>query len=146
MRSIERVLGEGEVVRDAAYLWSRHRWVVPYGAFVFAMLVLVAPFAGIDDWPTRVVSGLAGIAVAVTATSEYRVVALTSHGLVLLRASKIRQVATGPAEDLGPDDEMAPVGGTVLASEWQVGDRRYTVPRSSEQAMHRMAAARAADP
>lgn len=141
-RSINRVLGEQVQVRDAAYMWTRHRWTVPFAVTVFAAIALLAPIAGIDEWPTRTVLGLAGVGVAITASTDYRVVAQVDDGLVLLNASKIRQVATGFVQHLPPDAELVPVGGTVIATDWQVGEHRYTVPRSSEQAMNRMAAAR----
>jgi len=141
LNSVSRVLGAGTVVHDAAYMWTRHRWMVPYGAVAFAAVVMFAPIAAIDEWPTRIAIGFAAAGVAVMATTEYRIVAQTNHGLVLMRASKIRQVATVFEEELPADTELAPVGGTLLAADWQVGDQRYTVTRSSEQAMQRMAAA-----
>jgi hypothetical protein len=72
-------------------------------------------------------------------------VAQTDDGVLLLKASKIRQVATELQEELPPDAAMEAVGGTMLAADWQVGAHRYTVSRSSEQAMNRMATARQAD-
>lgn len=139
LRSITRILGDEVTVHDAAYMWSRHRWMVPYAAIAFAGVVLFAPVAGIDDWPTRIVIGAAAVAVAVTATTEYWVLALSDKGLHLLAASKIRQVAVRHHENLDADTPVVPVGGTGLTTDWAVGDRRYTVPRSSEQAMGRMA-------
>jgi hypothetical protein len=138
-------VGAGTVVRDAAYMWTRHRWMVPYGGTVFAAVVLFAPIGGMEDWPTRIAIGAAAAGVAVTATTEYRVVAQTDDGVLLLKASKIRQVATELQEELPPDAAMEAVGGTMLAADWQVGAHRYTVSRSSEQAMNRMATARQAD-
>lgn len=138
LRSVREVLGDGPTVRDAAYVWSRHRWVVPFGATVLAGIVFSAPLAGIDDWPTRVVIGLAGVGLAVTASTTYRVVAQTDTGIVLCRASRIRQVATGVEKRLG-SVEMRPIGGTLLAADWQVGSDLVTVPRSSQDAMARMA-------
>jgi hypothetical protein len=126
-------------------MWKRHKWMVPYGAFVFAAVALLAPIGGIEDWPTRVAIGAAAIAVAVTATTDYSVVALTDDGLALFKASKIRQVATELREHLPGDVDLTPVGGTLLAADWQVGKHRYTVPRSSEQAMQRMVAARSTE-
>lgn len=126
-------------VRDAAYMWSRHRWVIPYAAAVFAVLVWLAPIGGVDDWPTRIVIGLAGLGIAVNASSNYRVLGETNEGLVLLRASRIRQVATVKLENLDRRTELKPAGGTMLAADWQVGGNVYTVARSSEQAMERMA-------
>ncbi len=144
-RSVTRVLGDRVVVREAAYVWRRHKWMVPYSATVFAAVTLLAPIGGIEDWPTRIAIGAAVVAVAVTATTDYSVVAQTDDGFVVLKASKIRQVATGLQDRLPKDFELAPVGGTLLATDWQVGQRVYTVPRSSDQAMNRMAAARSTD-
>lgn len=140
LRSVSRVLGEHVSVREAAYMWNRHRWLLPYGAVVFVVLMWLAPIAGIDDWPTRIVIGLAGTAIAVNASSNYRVLAETDSGMFILQASRIRQVATGQPEQLGSDVALEPVGGTLLATDWRVGDEVYTVARSSEQAMERMAA------
>lgn len=145
LRSIRAILGEHIAVRDAAYVWNRHRWVIPYAGVVFAGLVLFAPIAGIDDWPTRLVIGLAGLGVAVNSSSDYRVVAETDQGMFVLRASRIRQVATGQVERLASDAEVKPVGGTILATDWRVGDQVYTVARSSEEAMERMAAGRSTE-
>jgi hypothetical protein len=135
-------MGENVTVRDAAYAWSRHRWVIPFGAVVFASIALFAPVAGIEDWPTRIVLGLAGVGVAVMATTDYRVVAETDRGIRVLKASRIRQVAIADGEPVPERAVMAPIGGSIIAADWQVGSHRYTVPRSSEQAMERMAAAR----
>lgn len=140
LNSVARVLGEGTVVRDAAYVWARHRWVVAYASAVWAVVVLTAPVFGVEDWPTRIVIGLGVMAVAINATTEYRILALTDEGLQLLKASRIRQVAVAPIRRLTADTELERVGGTMLASEWLIGDIRYTVPRSSELPMERMAA------
>ena len=140
IRSVQRALGEGMTVYDAAYVWSRHRWMLPFSGVVFAAVVLLTPLGLIDDWPTRIVIGAAAVAVAVTATTEYSVIAQSDGGLHLLTASKIRQVALRFKEHLAPNIQFEPVGGTGLSADWQVGDRRFTVPRSSEQAMARMAA------
>ncbi len=142
LRSVQRVLGDDSEVRDAAYVWSRHRWITPFATLVFVAIVLLAPVAGVEEWPTRLVIGLAGLGVAFLATTDYRVVAETDTGIVVLKASRIRQVATEFGESLARDADLRPVGGTVLATDWLVGDHRYTVPRSSEQAMERMAEGR----
>ena len=139
-RSVTRALGDEVVVREAAYVWRRHKWMVPYGATVFGAVTLLAPIGGIEDWPTRIAIGAAAVAVAVTATTDYSVVAQTDAGLALFKASKIRQIATEFREHLPGDVELTRVGGTLLAADWQVGERVYTVPRSSDQAMNRMAA------
>lgn len=144
LRSVGRILGGDAAIHDAAYMWTRHRWMIPYASTVFAAIALLAPIVGIEDWPTRIVIGLAGASVAVMATTEYRVLAQTADDFVLLDASRIRQVATAPRDTLDADDVLEPVGGTMLAADWQVAEHRYTVPRSSEQAMQRMYANRSA--
>ena len=140
-----RVLGDQVVVREAAYVWRRHKWMMPYAATVFAAVTLLAPIGGIEDWPTRIAIGAAAVAVAVTATTDYSVVAQVDDSIVLLKASKIRQVATELREHLPRDIELNPVGGTLLATDWEVGKRVFTVPRSYEQAMSRMAASPGAE-
>lgn len=112
----------------------------PFGAAAFVGMVLVADWAGTSDWPTRIVLGAAGVAVAVAATTDYKVLAQTSSGMVLLRASRIRQVATGMIELLPRDLKLVQVGGTIIAADWEVDGSVYTVPKASEQAMSRMSA------
>lgn len=139
---MKRVLGPDDQVIEAVYLWTRHRWMLWFGAGAFMVLFATAEFAGFDDVAGQIALGFAGVAVAVTATTEYRIVALTDRGRYLLRASRIRRVATALLERLDPNTKMALVGGTVLAVDWQVGDRRYTVTKSGEAAMHRIAESR----
>lgn len=141
-RSVQRLLGEDDVVIEAAYMWSRHRLMMPFAAVVFAAVALLAPIANIDDWPTRIVIAAAAVAVAVTASTDYSVLAQTGEGTHLFDASKIRQVATRHRARLETRESLAPVGGSGLTTDWQVGDRTYTVPRSSEQAISRIAAER----
>ena len=140
LNSVRKVVGDNATVHDAAYMWTRHRWVWPFGAAVFAGALLFTPVVGVDDWPTRIVIGAALMAVAVLAATDYRVLAHVGDELALFNASKIRQVATDLREQLPPHTQLAPAGGSVLASEWEVGATRYTVPRSSENSMIRMAA------
>ncbi|NND04520.1 MAG: hypothetical protein HKN91_17225 [Acidimicrobiia bacterium] len=142
LNSVRKVLGDEATIHDAVYMWTRHKWVWPFGSAVFAGALLFAPVFGIDDWPTRTVIGAALAAVAIMAATEYRVLAQVDSGLTLLDASKIRQVATGLKEQLPRDVELSPAGGSMLASDWQVGQVRYTVPRSSENAMTRIVASR----
>ena len=53
----------------------------------------------------------------------------------MFKASRIRQVAKSLEERIGRGQSIEPVGGTMLASEWQVGRDVYTVPKASEKAM-----------
>ena len=139
LKSVVRILGEGTEVRDAVYAWARHRWITPLAAVVLAAIVFLTPLAGVDLWSTRIALGLAGLAITVMATTDYRVLARTDTRLVLLKASRIRQVATSYLQDLDldvPFEETASVGFNI---DWQVGDFHLTVPKSSEEAMERIA-------
>jgi len=137
-RSVVRFLDDGTHLVDAAYVWKRHRLVYPFGISSFVGMLIVAEWAGWDDWATRVAIGLAAVAIAVAASTEYKVVAQTSDGLFLFQASRIRQAATGLLERLPSDATIKPVGGTVLAADWEVAGSVYTVPRSSERAISRI--------
>ena len=139
LRSIARFLDDGSYLVEAAYMWKRHRLMLPFAIASFAGMVIVAEGAGWDDLPTRIVIGLAGAALAVAASTDYRVVALTSTGVILLQASRIRQAATGILEELPADVSIEPAGGTVLATDWEIGGSIYTVPKSSERAINRIA-------
>ena len=85
----------------------------PFGAAAFVGMVLVADWAGTNDWPTRIVLARQAVAVAVAATTDYKVLAQTSSGMVLLRASRIRQVATGMIELSAAGSQLVQVGGTI---------------------------------
>ncbi|NNL47156.1 MAG: hypothetical protein HKO76_02180 [Acidimicrobiia bacterium] len=138
-RSVIRLLGEGSEVNDAVYMWKRHRHVLPFGGATFVGMVLLAGWLGWDDWATRIVIGLAATAVAVAASTDYKILADTSSGLYLLDASRIRQTATAMGKQLSSGTDIKQAGGTMLAADWEVDGSLYTVPKSSEQAMNRIA-------
>ena len=138
-RSVMRFLDDDVRVVEAVYMWRRHRLMFPFGIVSFLGMVVVAEWAGWDEWSTRIVIGLAAVAVAVAASTDYKVVAQTTDGLFLLQASRIRQAATRMLERLPSDVTIEPVGGTILAADWAVAGLVYTVPRSSEQAISRIA-------
>lgn len=121
-------------------MWRRHRWWLAYGLAAGSLLVAVAAASGFDSWFERIGLGLAGAAVAVAATTDYRVLARTDRGLVLLRASRVRQVATALDRRLGDDAVVDRIGGTLLANDWRVDGQHFTVAKSSEASMSALAA------
>ena len=120
-------------------MWTRHRWMLPYALIAAAVVFVSSEWAGFSEVSTRVALGFAAGAVAVNATTDYRVLALTSRGLVMFRASRIRQYATGVLTRLPRTTPIEAIGGTVLATDWRVGEETYTVPKSSERAIQRIA-------
>lgn len=145
-RSVMNLLDPGEAVGEAAFMWARHRagYAIALGAWVVFTLVAVA--AGFDEWPTRVVIGLAGGAVALTLTTDYRVLASTTNGLVLLDAGRVRQVARRLRRRLPPDTSIRLVRDTLITTDWEVDGVEYTVPKGSQRAMEVIAAQRTGRP
>lgn len=139
LRSVARLLKEGEPLVDAAYMWRRHPHMLWYGGAAFALLVAVAAAVGWQEWPARVGFGAAGGAVAVYSTTEYRVLARTSERLVLFQASRIRQVARSVIDYYPAATPIEMVDGNMLATSWSFSGVSYTVPKSSERSIRLIA-------
>lgn len=139
LRSVARFLDAGTELRDAAFMWTRHRWMIPYAVIAAIAVYVASQWAGFTETPTRVALAFAAGAIAVNATTDYRIIARTSRGLLMLRASRVRQYAVGVLEHLPATTTIEAVGGTVFATDWQVGEVVFTVPKSSESAIHRIA-------
>lgn len=120
-------------------MWSRHRWMIPYAIVAAAAVFFTSEWAGFTEVSTRIALAFAAGAIAVNATTDYRVVARTTKGLVLLRGSRVRQHAVAVISRLPKNTKIEPVGGTVLASDWAVGESVFTVPKSHERALERIA-------
>ncbi len=140
-RSIQRLLGCDEKLHDAAVMWSRHRLMVPYLVVVALILGVGATVVGFSV-PSAVAIAAAGTALGAAATTEHRVLAATEGGLWLLRSSRIRTVAVEVLEQMPSQTTVELVANQFVLTEWIVGDRRFTVPKSSEAAMTRIAMSR----
>ena len=133
LRIVAAVDGEAGELRQAAYVWSRHRLMLPFAAAAFAALVIVGYLVGFETWAARIGLGVAGAAVAVNATTEYRVLGLTEKRIVVARASRVRQKATNLVKILPLDVRWERAGGgTIVSSNWHVGEATYTAPKVSE--------------
>jgi len=139
-RSVQRLVDSDEQVEHLVYLWSRHRLMVPYSVFAGLVVFIVAWVAGIEQWGGRIACGLGGAAVGAAATSDYRVLVQTNASLVLMKASRFRQVATGVHTRLDSDTVIEPIGTTLVMTEWIVGERQYSVMKRFQQAMVAIAA------
>lgn len=140
LKSVGRLLDDDLVLVDAAYMWRRHGYMIWYGIFAFAAMVVVAAGVGWDEWSSRIALGIAAAAIAVYSTTDYRILAQTSDNLILLSASKIRQTAKGviATYPLGSSIEMD--DGNMLATSWRFEGQVYTVPKSSERSIRDIAA------
>ncbi|HJM20574.1 MAG TPA: hypothetical protein QF409_01160 [Acidimicrobiales bacterium] len=135
LRSVERLLDPDENLVGVVFMWSRHPWMMPFAGCAFVGLVTVTGAAGIAEWSVRLGLGAVGATLAAVSTTQYRVLAHTTRSLVLCRAGRIRQVATGIIERLPDDVTITRLGTTMVTSEWMLAKVRYTVPRNFGQAM-----------
>ena len=135
VRSVERLLRPDEYLVGVVFMWSRHRWTMPFAGFAFVGLVAVASSSGIGKWSVCLGLGAVGATVAAVSSTTYRVLAHTTRALVLCRAGRVRQVATGIIERLPDGVTITRVGATIVTSEWVLRDVRYTVPRNFGPAM-----------
>ena len=106
----------------------------------FAGLVVVATLVEVEGWPARMVLGVGGAAIAISATSRYWVLAGTTSGLVLFRGSRVRQQATELVERLRPSTRLDRVSGSMLTAEWAIGDRVFAASRSHDHELRQLAA------
>lgn len=139
-RSVTRLLEPDEALGEAALMWARHSSGYAYAAVAWVAFTLLAIVAGFDQWPARLVIGLAGAAIVLTGTTTYRVLASTSHGLVLFEAARVRQVARRISRRLPPEAEVRLVRDTLVTTDWVVDGTEYTVPKGSQRAMEAIAA------
>ncbi len=119
-------------------MWNRHRLMLPFALGAAVLLAILGVAVGFDSAGSLIALGLAAAGVAAMATTEYRVLALTSRGLVVLRGSRVRQAAVERLDRLPKTSAVKLVGSQFLMTEWQVGDRTFFVPKSSESAMTRI--------
>lgn len=141
-RSVTRLLAPGERLVEAAFMWCRRDRGYLVALVAGIGLVAVAAVAGFEQWTVRLVIGLAGASIALTAMTDYRVLALTDQGLVLCHAARLRQVARRIARRLPEGTEVAIVRDTLITTDWRVDGNEYTVPKGSQRAMERIAATR----
>ncbi len=113
--------------------------MMPYTVVVSVAVVFLATVVGVEYWSTRMGIGAAAAIVAATATTNYRVLARTTRGLLLCRGGRVRQVATSIVERLPDNASIIRTGGNLITGEWDVGERHYSVPRRHEQAMEQIA-------
>lgn len=138
LRSVQRLLNDGEKARSVVVLSTRHRWFVPYAIAAGFALFAVASVTGIESMLNRVVLAGCGVAIAGMATTNYAVLAETTSGLVLLRSSRIRQYAKAIVNRLPSDTPLTMVGSTVITSDWKVDGVIYTMTKRWEATMRQL--------
>jgi len=139
MRSVNRLLDEGEQAHAVVVMWSRHRLFFPYAALSAAVLFAVAVVVGVETTANRIVLAGCGAAVAAMATTNYIVLADTTTALVMCRSSRVRQYAKAVVKRLPHDTPLKMTGSTVVTSDWSVDGAIYTMTKRWEATMRQLA-------
>ncbi len=133
--SVNGLLADEEHIRAVVHMWQRHRLLLPYALAAFVAVLAVAIAAGINSWSSRLGLGLAAAAIASMALTEYRILAHTTSGLVLLRSSRVRQRATELVKRLPDSTHIAPVSSNLVITDWTVGSETFSVMKRYQSAM-----------
>ena len=133
VKSAQEAVGD-ESVDLAAYGWRRRRRATILSVIMGLMGVVAGAVLGLS-MGLAVALGLAVLMFASTATTEYRVLASSPSRLVLCRSSRIRQYAIEVVDELPRSTAVHPEGGTMLATDWRIGEMSLTISKSSEAMM-----------
>lgn len=139
MKSVRRLLDDGESVVHVAVMWRRHPWSLMFSMGAFVVMFGVAVLAGVAEVGSQVAIGLAGLAVAAMATTDQRILALTDRGLVMMQSSRIRQKAVGIIDRPPSDTRIEIVSDNLVISDWMVGDQRFSMMKRAQREMTAMA-------
>jgi hypothetical protein len=122
-------------------MWRHRPWMIAWASLAAAVPFVALSLLGFGSMSSRVGVVLAVALLTTVAATDYRVVAQTvGPRNYLFRASRIRQVAVELLGDLSPNAEMEVVSTNLVLTDWLVDGERYTVPKSSQAAMSRLAA------
>ncbi|NND73526.1 MAG: hypothetical protein HKN44_00820 [Ilumatobacter sp.] len=140
--SVRRLLPDHERLVDVVFMWRHRPAMIAVASAGVVVAYVSASLAGIGSVGSHVGLGLAVGLVFSVLWTDYRVLALTdAPRRVLFRAGRVRQVAVEALGDVPPAAEIVAVGSNLFLTEWIVDGERYTVPKRSQAAMARLAAA-----
>ncbi len=121
-------------VTNAVYMWHRTRLWLPFVIGTALVAAVVGLLAGFRTANTVVIAvGLAAVASA--ASTRYFVLARAGDTIALLSGSPIRRVARSLVRDDLTVAQIKASGNTLLATDWAVDEKIYTVPKSCDQDM-----------
>ena len=134
--SVQGFLDEGERIKHIVHMWSRDRLAIPYMLGVGLVAAGFSMVIGVDEWGSRIGIGIAAALVAASVSTDYRILVLTTSGLVLLRSNKFRQRATALLDRPSEGTVIKPVSSNLVITDWQVGDDgRFSVMKKFQAEM-----------
>ncbi|MFK8026394.1 MAG: hypothetical protein AB8G26_20740 [Ilumatobacter sp.] len=140
--SVQRLLPTEVTLIDVVFMWRRSGAMYVWAAGAAALAVLVTTIFDYGSGTARLALALAAALAAAVVTTESRVLAHTDAGPYSFVAGRVRQVATRLIGPLPDDAELAVVGSNLVLTDWVVGTERFSVPRTFQAAMTRLAAER----
>lgn len=139
IKSVQELLGADYEVANAVYMWYRTRLWLPFVVVTAAAAFAIGWFLGFG-LANAVVVATGVAAVASASSTRYFVLARADDTIALLTGSPIRRVARAVVRTDLTTKHISPSGNTLLASDWAVDEKTYTVPKSCEQDMQRIIA------
>lgn len=134
--SVQGFLDEDERIKHKVHMWTRHRLAIPLMLGVGLAAVAVSVVLGVDEWGSRIGIGIAAAMVAAAVTTDYRILVVTSRGLVMLRSSKFRQKAIALLDRPADGTVIEPISSNLVITDWQVGaDGRFSVMKRFQAEM-----------
>ena len=140
LRSVQRLLDDEERVKAASYGYARHRWTLAYALLAGGAMFFLVDLLGGYSVQSRVLLGAIAAAIAVAATTEYRIFASTTSGLLILKGSRFRLTATSVLKRVGEEIEFVPVGGNLVTVEWRIDGVIYSVPKRADSELAKVLA------
>ncbi len=140
LRSVQRLLDDGEQIRAASYGYARHPWTIAYALAAGGAMFLLVGLLGGYSVQSRVLLGAIAAAIAVAATTEYRIFASTTKGLLILKGSRLRLAATSVLKRVDEETEFTPVGGNLITVEWRIDGVTYSVPKRADSQLAKVLA------
>jgi len=137
--TVHRFLSPGARVVAIAFMWRVHRAALPFGIGAAALTAAAGVLAGFDTASSVVAVSLAGVALAVVSSTDYRVLAMTDSQLVFMRGSRFREAATGIIDVLPLHVEIEIMSTNLVAGEWRIDQQRFMVAKRHQAAMRTIA-------
>lgn len=134
IKSAQDLIGGDAEITNAVYMWHRTRLWLSYVVGT-ALVAFVCGWVLGFGFANSVVIAACLAAVASAASTRYFVLARAGDTIALYTGSPIRRVARSLVRTDLTTSDISASGNTLLATDWSIDDKTYTVPKSCEQDM-----------
>lgn len=134
IKSAQDLVGDDVEVVNAVYMWHRTRSWLPFVLITAAVTFGLGLLFGFGV-PNAVIIATALGAVASGASTRYFVLVRGGDTIALLTGSSVRRVARSLVRSDLTAANIKSSSNTLLATDWSIDEKIYTVPKSCEQDM-----------